>query len=47
MDAPGIFRFAVVGHDGRARAAYTLAALYPDRIAAAAALTSHLAEGFG
>jgi pimeloyl-ACP methyl ester carboxylesterase len=38
MDALGIIRFAVVGHDWGARAAYTLAALYPDRIAAAAVL---------
>jgi len=38
MDGLGITRFAVAGHDWGARAAYTLAALFPDRIAAAAAL---------
>jgi pimeloyl-ACP methyl ester carboxylesterase len=34
MDLLRITRFAVVGHDWGARAAYTLAALFPDRIAA-------------
>jgi pimeloyl-ACP methyl ester carboxylesterase len=37
-DSLGITRFAVVGHDWGARAAYTLAALFPDRVTAAAAL---------
>jgi pimeloyl-ACP methyl ester carboxylesterase len=37
-DGLGLGRFAVVGHDWGARAAYTLAALVPDRIAAIAAL---------
>jgi pimeloyl-ACP methyl ester carboxylesterase len=38
MDALGVNRFAVVGHDWGARAAYALAALFPTRVAAAAAL---------
>ncbi len=38
MDTLGIDRFGVVGHDWGARAAYTLAALFPERVAAAAAL---------
>ena len=38
MDTLGIARFGVVGHDWGARAAYTLAALFPERVAAAAAL---------
>jgi len=38
MDLLGITRFAVAGHDWGARAAYTLAALFPDRVVAAAAL---------
>jgi len=38
MDALGITRFAVVGHDWGARVAYTLAALFPDRVTAAVAL---------
>lgn len=37
-DALGLDRFAVVGHDWGARAAYTLAALVPERITAVAAL---------
>lgn len=37
-DALGIDRFAVVGHDWGARAAYTLACAAPERIAACAAL---------
>jgi pimeloyl-ACP methyl ester carboxylesterase len=32
FDALGIGRFAVVGHDWGARAAYTLAALFPERV---------------
>jgi len=32
-DALGIHSFAVIGHDWGARAAYTLAALFPDRVA--------------
>ncbi|MGH6692912.1 MAG: alpha/beta fold hydrolase, partial [Gammaproteobacteria bacterium] len=38
MEVLGITRFAVVGHDRGARTAYTLAALFPDRVVAAAAL---------
>ena len=34
----GIERFAVVGHDWGARIAYTLAALFPERISSIAAL---------
>jgi pimeloyl-ACP methyl ester carboxylesterase len=37
-DGLGLDRFAVVGHDWGARAAYTLAALVPDRITAIAVL---------
>jgi len=37
-DALGLERFAVVGHDWGARAAYTMAALYPKRLTAIAAL---------
>jgi len=37
-DALGIERFAVVGHDWGARVAYTLAALFPERITKIAAL---------
>jgi pimeloyl-ACP methyl ester carboxylesterase len=37
-DALGLDRFAVVGHDWGARAAYTLAALAPERVTAVAAL---------
>jgi pimeloyl-ACP methyl ester carboxylesterase len=37
-DALGLGRFAVVGHDWGARAAYTLAALFPDRISFVSAL---------
>jgi pimeloyl-ACP methyl ester carboxylesterase len=37
-DALGLDRFAVVGHDWGARAAYTLAALYPARISTVSAL---------
>ena len=37
-DALGLDRFAVVGHDWGARAAYTLAALYPTRISTVSAL---------
>jgi pimeloyl-ACP methyl ester carboxylesterase len=37
-DGLGVERFAVVGHDWGARAAYTLGALAPDRITAVAAL---------
>src|ERR1700722_7481164 len=37
-DALGLGRFAVVGHDWGARAAYTLALLFPDRISAVCAL---------
>jgi pimeloyl-ACP methyl ester carboxylesterase len=37
-DGLGVERFAVVGHDWGARAAYTLAALFPERIMAVAAL---------
>lgn len=38
-DALGLSRFAIVGHDWGARAAYTLAALFPDRIRAVCALS--------
>ena len=38
-NALGIERFAVVGHDWGARAAYILAALFPERIASLAALS--------
>jgi pimeloyl-ACP methyl ester carboxylesterase len=38
-DALGIDRFSVVGHDWGARAAYTLAALFPHRIATVTALS--------
>lgn len=37
-DALGLDRFAVVGHDWGARAAFTLAALFPDRISTVSAL---------
>jgi len=37
-DALGLDRFAVVGHDWGARAAYILAALFPDRVMAIATL---------
>jgi pimeloyl-ACP methyl ester carboxylesterase len=37
-DALGLERFAIVGHDWGARAAYTLAALFPERVTAIAAL---------
>ncbi len=37
-DGLGLDRFAVVGHDWGARAAYTAAALWPDRVTAIAAL---------
>ena len=37
-DALGFERFAVVGHDWGARAAYTMAALAPQRLSAVAAL---------
>jgi pimeloyl-ACP methyl ester carboxylesterase len=37
-NALGLERFAVVGHDWGARAAYTLAALFPERVTAIAAL---------
>jgi pimeloyl-ACP methyl ester carboxylesterase len=37
-DALGLERFAVVGHDWGARAAYTIAALYPKRLSAIAGL---------
>jgi pimeloyl-ACP methyl ester carboxylesterase len=37
-DALGLQRFAVAGHDWGARAAYTLAALFPERVSAVAAL---------
>ena len=36
-DGLGTSRFAVVGHDWGARVAYTLAALFPDRVQAIAA----------
>jgi pimeloyl-ACP methyl ester carboxylesterase len=38
-DALGLDRFAVVGHDWGARAAYTMAALFPERLSALAALS--------
>ncbi len=38
-DALGLNRFAVVGHDWGARAAYTIAALFPQRLSAVAALS--------
>jgi pimeloyl-ACP methyl ester carboxylesterase len=38
-DALGLDRFAVVGHDWGARAAYTMAALFPERLTALAALS--------
>jgi pimeloyl-ACP methyl ester carboxylesterase len=38
-DGLGIDRFAVVGHDWGARVAYTLAALFPERIANVTALS--------
>jgi pimeloyl-ACP methyl ester carboxylesterase len=38
-DALGLGRFAVVGHDWGARAAYTIAALFPERLSALAALS--------
>jgi pimeloyl-ACP methyl ester carboxylesterase len=37
-DALGLDRFAVIGHDWGARAAYILAALFPDRISSVSAL---------
>jgi pimeloyl-ACP methyl ester carboxylesterase len=37
-DGLGLDRFAVVGHDWGGRAAYTLAALWPERLASIAAL---------
>jgi pimeloyl-ACP methyl ester carboxylesterase len=37
-DALGVDRFAVVGHDWGARAAYTIEALFPQRLSAVAAL---------
>ena len=37
-DALGLDRFAIVGHDWGARAAYTVAALFPQRVTAIAAL---------
>jgi len=37
-DALGLDRFAIVGHDWGARAAYTVAALFPHRVTAIAAL---------
>ena len=37
-DALGLDRFAVVGHDWGARAAYAIAALYPERLSAVVAL---------
>jgi pimeloyl-ACP methyl ester carboxylesterase len=37
-NALGLERFAVVGHDWGARAAYTMAALYPERLSAVACL---------
>jgi pimeloyl-ACP methyl ester carboxylesterase len=37
-DSHGLDRFAVVGHDWGARAAYTVAALFPDRVTAVAGL---------
>ena len=38
-DALGLVRFAVVGHDWGARAAYTLEALFPERLSSLAALS--------
>ena len=38
-DALGIDRFFIIGHDWGARAAYTIAALYPQRLFALAALS--------
>ena len=38
-DALGLDRFAVVGHDWGARAAYTLGALFPERLSVLAALS--------
>ncbi len=38
-DALGLNRFAVVGHDWGARATYTIAALFPQRLSAVAALS--------
>jgi pimeloyl-ACP methyl ester carboxylesterase len=38
VDALGITRFAVVGHDWGARAAYSLAALFPERVTTVSAL---------
>jgi pimeloyl-ACP methyl ester carboxylesterase len=38
-DALGLERFAVVGHDWGARAVYTLAALFPERVTAVVALS--------
>ena len=38
VDGLGIDRFAVVGHDWGARAAYTLAALFPERVTSVTAL---------
>lgn len=38
-DALGLTRFSVLGHDWGARAAYTLAALFPDRITRIAAIS--------
>src|SRR4029453_4631710 len=37
-DGLGLDRFAIVGHDWGGRAAYTLAALWPERLASIAAL---------
>jgi pimeloyl-ACP methyl ester carboxylesterase len=37
-DALGLARFAIVGHDWGARAAYTIAALFPERLSAAVGL---------
>ena len=37
-DALGLDRFAIVGHDWGARAAYTVTALFPQRVTAIAAL---------
>lgn len=37
-DVLGLDRFAVVGHDWGARSAYTLTALYPDRVSTVSAL---------
>ncbi len=45
-DALGIHTFAVVGHDWGARAAYMLAALFPDRVTSIAGIALALsAEG--